>query len=136
MADGYITDADAAEEVRPALSMLDESARSAGADPRSIGIALMQTAFVTSDPDAWEISRAGVAYQLGTYRAWEGAADTPEEDRLDPTPPDEETMRTLTPAGTPDEVLRALRPLVEAFGDRELHLIVRRHHPRSDLGPP
>jgi probable F420-dependent oxidoreductase len=134
MADGYITDADAAEEVRPALSMLDESARSAGRDPRSIGIALIQNAFVTNDTDAWEISRAGVAYQLGTYRAWEGAADTPEEDRLDPTPPDEETMRTLTPAGTPDEVLRALRPLVEAFGDRELHLIVRLHYPGMDLG--
>jgi hypothetical protein len=44
-------------------------------------------------------------------------------------------MRTWTPAGTPDEVLRALRPLVEAFGDRELHLIVRLHYPGMDLGP-
>jgi probable F420-dependent oxidoreductase len=135
MADGFITDADAAEEVRPALSMLDEAARSAGRDPRSLGIALIQNAFVANDADAWEISRAGVAHQLGTYRAWEGTADTPEEDRLEPRPPDEGAMRTWTPAGTPEEVLRALRPLVEAFGDRELHLIVRLHYPGMDLEP-
>src|SRR6266540_3825794 len=54
MADGYITDADAADEVRPALSMLDEAARSAGRDPRSLGIALIQNAFVANDADAWE----------------------------------------------------------------------------------
>jgi alkanesulfonate monooxygenase SsuD/methylene tetrahydromethanopterin reductase-like flavin-dependent oxidoreductase (luciferase family) len=44
-------------------------------------------------------------------------------------------MRTWTPAGTPEEVLRALRPLAEAFGDRELHLIVRLHYPGMDLEP-
>jgi probable F420-dependent oxidoreductase len=135
MADGYITDADAAEEVRPALSMLDEAARSAGREPRSLGIALIQNAFVANDADAWEIARAGVGHQLGTYRAWEQGADTSDNDRFEPTPPDEERMRTWTPAGTPGEVLRALRPLVEAFGDRELHLIVRLHYPGMDLEP-
>jgi len=43
-------------------------------------------------------------------------------------------MRSWTPAGAPDEVLRALRPLVEAFGDRELHLISD-PLPGMDLGP-
>src|SRR6266545_1059150 len=71
----------------------------------------------------------GVPIHLG------GSADTPDDDRLEPTPPDEETMRTWTPAGTPEEVLRALRPLAEAFGDRELHLIVRLHYPGMDLEP-
>lgn len=80
--------------------MLDESARSAGRDPRSLGIALIQNAFVANDADAWEISRAGVAHLFGTYRAWEGTADTPEDDWLDPKPPDEETMRTWTRAKT------------------------------------
>ena len=135
MADGYITDADAAEEVRPALSMLDEAARSAGRDPRSLGIALIQNAFVATGADAWDIAHAGVAHQLGTYRAWEQGADTSDNDRFEPTPPDEETMRKWTPAGKPEEVLRAVRPLVEAFGDRELHLIVRLHYPGMDLEP-
>jgi probable F420-dependent oxidoreductase len=135
MADGYITDADAAEEVRPTLSMLDEAARSAGRDPRSLGIALIQNAFVAKGADAWDIAHAGVAHQLGTYRAWEQGADTSDNDRFEPTPPDEERMRKWTPAGKPEEVLRALRPLVEAFGDRELHLIVRLHYPGMDLEP-
>ena len=135
MADGYITDADAAEEVRPTLSMLDEAARSAGRDPRSLGIALIQNAFVAKGTDAWDIAHAGVAHQLGTYRAWEQGADTSDNDRFEPTPPDEETMRKWTPAGNPEEVLRALRPLVEAFGNRALHLIVRLHYPGMDLEP-
>ena len=135
MADGFITDADAIEEVRPALSKLDEAARSAGRDPRSLGVALIQNAFVANDADAWEIARAGVAHQLGTYRAWEGTADTPDDDRLEPAPTDEETMRSWTPSGTPEEVRRALRALVEAFGDRDLHLIVRLHYPGMDLEP-
>ena len=32
-------------------------------------------------------------------------------------------------------MLAALRPLVEAFGHRELHLIVRLHYPGMDLEP-
>jgi probable F420-dependent oxidoreductase len=93
MADGYITDADAVEEVLPVLSILDESARRAGRNPRSVHIALIQNAFVANDADAWEIVRSGVAHQLGTYRAWEGTADTPDDDRLEPSPPDEQSMR-------------------------------------------
>ena len=89
MADGYISDADAIEDVRPVLSQLDEAARSAGRDPSSLGIALIQNAFVSRDADVWETARAGVAHQLGTYRAWEGGADTPDDDRLEPAPPDE-----------------------------------------------
>jgi probable F420-dependent oxidoreductase len=135
MADGYITDADAIEEVRPVLSQLDEAARSAGRDPGSLAIALIQNAFVARDEDAWETAGAGVAHQLGSYRAWEAGADTPDHDRLEPIPPDEETMRKWTPTGTPEEVLQALRPLVEAFGDRELHLIVRLHYPGMELEP-
>jgi probable F420-dependent oxidoreductase len=135
MADGYIVDPDEAEEVLSALSIIDEAALSAGRDPRSLAIALIQNAFVSSDADAWEIARPGVAHQVGTYRAWEGTADTPDDDRMVAMPPDEQTMQAGTAAGTPEEVLRALRPLVEAFGDRELHLIVRLHYPGMALEP-
>ncbi len=135
MADGYISDADAIEEVRPVLSKLDEAARSAGRDPGSLGIALIQNAFVARDDEAWQVARPGVAHQLGVYSAWEEGADTPDHDRLELAPRDEETMRKWTPTGTPEEVLGALRPLVEAFGDRDLHLIVRLHYPGMDLEP-
>ena len=60
-------------------------------------------------------------------------ADTPELDRLDPLPPSEDDLRASTPAGTPQEVLAALLPLVRAFGERDLHLVVRLHYPGTDL---
>ncbi|HZP90602.1 MAG TPA: LLM class flavin-dependent oxidoreductase [Actinomycetota bacterium] len=134
LGDGYITDADAIEDVRPALALFDEGAREVGKDPRGLGLALLQNAFVSREGDAWEIARPGVAHQLGTYAAWDAGADTPEQDELEPIPPDEATMRRWTAAGTPAEVARRLRPLVEAFGDRsELHLIVRLHYPGMDF---
>jgi probable F420-dependent oxidoreductase len=134
LADGYITDADAIEEVRPALAVFDEGAREVGKDPHALGLALLQNAFVSREGDAWEMARPGVAHQLGTYSAWDAGADTPDHDELEPIPPDDATMRRWTAAGTPAEVVRSLRPLVEAFGDRsELHLIVRLHYPGMDF---
>ena len=134
LADGYITDDDAVENVRPQISLLEDGAREAGRDPKRMGLALVHNAFVSKDGDAWAIASAGVAHQLGSYRAWEDGADTPDVDEMRPTPPDEEEMRGWTAAGTPEEVVRALRPSVEAFGDREeLHLIVRLHYPGMDF---
>src|SRR3989442_1346201 len=43
---------------------------------------------------------------------------------------DDATLRTLTPAGPPEELVRILRPQVEAFGERkDFHLIFRLHYP-------
>ncbi len=134
LADGYITDADSVEDVRPSLALFDEGARGVGKDPRRLGLALIQSAFPWRDGDAWEVVRDGVVQQLGCYGAWEAGADTPENDALQPIPPDEETMRKWTASGTPEQVAHALRPLVEAFGDRgDLHLIVRLHYPGMDF---
>lgn len=132
--DGFITDNAPVDEVRRSLALAEEGAREAGRDPDALGLALIQSAFVTDQGDAWERIRDGVAHQLGTYSAWEAGADTPEDDSLEPLPPDEATMRGWTPAGPPAEVAHALRPLVEAFGGRrELHLIVRLHYPGMDF---
>ncbi len=134
LGDGYITDAGAIEDVRPGLALAEEGAREAGRDPSALGLALIQSAFAWEDGDAWEVVRQGVVQQLGCYSAWEAGADTPEQDSMEPIPPDEETMRRWTPTGTPEEVTRALRPLVDAFGDRkEFHLIVRLHYPGMDF---
>jgi hypothetical protein len=49
-------------------------------------------------------------------------------------PPDEDTLRALTAAGDHHEVLRRLRPLVDAFAERkEFHFVVRLHYPGMDL---
>ncbi len=47
---------------------------------------------------------------------------------------DEETFRKLTPAGTPDQVIRLLRPIVERFASKpEFHLVVRLHYPGMEF---
>lgn len=133
LGDGYIADAGSIEEMGPPLLLFDEAARGAGKDPHTLGLALLQNVFVAKDGEAWGIAKRGVAHQLGAYSAWDAGADTPEDDALEPVPPDDETMRKWTPAGTPRDVVTALRPLVEAFGDRQLHLVVRLHYPGMDF---
>ena len=46
-----------------------------------------------------------------------------------PAEPSEDDLRVSTPVGTPPDVLRALLPIVEGSGDREVHLVVRLHYP-------
>ena len=134
LADGYITDDAGIEQVRHALSLAEGGARDAGREARAFGLAVLQNAFVARDGDAWTIARDGIAQQIGAYTAWEQGHDTPQHDSLEPIVEDEEDLRRWTPAGTPEEVVRALRPLVNAFGDRaDLHLIVRLHYPGMDF---
>lgn len=133
LADGHISDADPGE-VRASLALLSEAARAAGRNPSRLGLALMQNAFVVRSGDPFEPVRRGVAHQLGTYDAWEAGHDTPAHDSLEPPPLSDPGLRNATIAGTPDEVISALRPLVDEFGaERDLHLIVRLHYPGMDL---
>jgi probable F420-dependent oxidoreductase len=129
LADGYITDAESPDDVAAMLEHLDQAATAAGRDPDDLGVALIQSAFVSREGDPWGSIRAGVAHQVGTYTAWEVGADTPENDQLVPKPPDEATMRRWTPTGTAGEVAQSLQPLVDAFGQRRLEVIVRLHYP-------
>jgi probable F420-dependent oxidoreductase len=130
VADGYVADAVPVEEVRRSVAIVEEGARSAGRDPASIGLALMRNAFVSADGDPWDEIEEGVAHQRGVYDAWEEGADTPGNDSLEIPPHDRDELRRSMPAGRPDEVSEALRPLVEPFADRsDLHLIVRLHYP-------
>jgi probable F420-dependent oxidoreductase len=134
LADGYITDDDAVDAVRSSLTTFESAARDADREPRALGLALLQNVFVARDRDAWALAREGVAHQLGAYSAWDAGADTPDHDVLEANPPDEDTMRRWTLAGTPADVARSLRPLVDAFGDRDdFHLIVRLHYPGMDF---
>jgi probable F420-dependent oxidoreductase len=89
LGDGYISDADAVEDVKPSLSLFEEGAREAGKDPGALGLALIQSAFAWEDGDAWKVIRDGVVQQLGCYSAWEAGADTPENDSMELIPPDD-----------------------------------------------
>lgn len=134
LGDGHLTDATDVEHVRGAVRLMDDAARAAGKDPSALRLALMQNAFVADEgEDAWALARPGVIHQLGAYEAWDAGHDTPAHDALDPSVADEVEARALTPAGTPETVAQALRPVVDAFGGRELELIVRLHYPGMDF---
>jgi probable F420-dependent oxidoreductase len=130
LADGYIRSRGGGiEAMRESLGWAEQEARRAGRDVDGFGFAQLQNAFVWEGGDAWELVRDGVAHQIGMYAAWDRGADTPGQG-FSLLPPPEETLRRLTPTGTPEEVARALRPIVQAFADRrEFHLIVRLHYP-------
>jgi probable F420-dependent oxidoreductase len=129
--DGHITDADDTGHVQHAVSLMDEAAREAGRDPSASHLALMVNAFVADGgQQAWDLARTGVLHQLGAYEAWDAGHDTPEHDSLETDGADEHAARRGTAAGTPEDVVHALRPLVAAHGTRkEFDLIVRLHYP-------
>jgi probable F420-dependent oxidoreductase len=132
--DGYIRSRGSLEDAKQALGWAEASAQAAGKNPSDLGFVLLQNAFVWEEGDPWEVARGGVAYQLGVYAGWRAGTDTPEKPELDVLPPDDEQLRTMTPAGDRHTVLRALRPLVETFGGRkEFDLVVRLHYPGMDL---
>ncbi len=134
IADGYIrTRGGGLDQMRQDFHVVEEEARTVGKDPSRFGVAQLQNAFVWEDGDAWEIVRAGAAHQIGVYGGWAAGGDTPGQDFM-VAPVDDETLRRITPAGSPAEVVARLRPMVEAFaGRREFHLIVRLHYPGMDF---
>jgi probable F420-dependent oxidoreductase len=134
LGDGYIRSRGDIESTRQALAWADDGAREGGKAAGELSFAFLQNAFVWEEGDAWDVVRDGAAHQLGVYAAWREGADTPDHDSLEVSPQDEGTLRKLTPAGDRHHVIRALRPLVEAFGDRrEFHLVVRLHYPGMDF---
>jgi probable F420-dependent oxidoreductase len=130
IADGYIrTRGGGVDRMRADFQIVEAGTRDAGKDPSSIPLAQLQNTFVWEDGDAWRVAGPYVANQLGIYRGWDAGGDTPEKGFV-LAPPDEETIRGMTPTGNAHEVVHALRPIIEAFaGRREFHLIVRLHYP-------
>ncbi len=132
LADGYLAHA-TMDDLASYVAVAESAARDVGRDPSALGLALMVDAFVSTDPDPWADIAEAVAYRHGAYDAWDEGADTPERDALELPTPDLDELRRSVPAGTPGNVLDALRPLLAPFaGRRELDLIVRLHYPGMD----
>jgi probable F420-dependent oxidoreductase len=134
IADGYFrTRGGGVERMREDLRVAEEAARSAGGDASALAFGQLQNAFVWENGDAWEVVSEGAAHQIGTYGGWAAGSDTPGQGFF-VGPVDEDSLRRITPAGTPHEVTQKLRPMVEAFADRrEFHLVVRLHYPGMDF---
>ncbi|MDQ3983172.1 MAG: LLM class flavin-dependent oxidoreductase [Actinomycetota bacterium] len=132
IADGYISSRAQPERVAEAFRMASEARREAGRDGLPAA-ALLQNAFVTDDPDRdWPMVAAGIGHQLGVYAGWRSGTDVPGKP-LEVVPPDEESIRSTTAFGTPDQVYEFLAPLAPLLGAHpESHLILRFHYPGMD----
>jgi probable F420-dependent oxidoreductase len=131
LGDGYITDADPKDV---AVELFESGAQEAGKDPGTMGLVLLRNVVVSRDDSGWNIAGPGISHQLGAYAAWDARSDTPDVDRLELPPPDEEAILEWTTAGTPSQVASQLRDLVRTFGDRgELEIVVRLHYPGMTL---
>jgi hypothetical protein len=79
--------------------------------------------------------RTGIGHQLGVYSGWSGGTDTPGKP-LEVVPPDEDTIRSTTAYGSPDQVVSFLEPLIAILTRYpESHLVVRLHYPGMDAQP-
>jgi probable F420-dependent oxidoreductase len=134
LADGYLrTRGGQVDQMREDFAVAEEAARDAGRDVSEFPVGQLQNVFVWEDGDAWEIVREGAGHQIGVYAGWAQGSDTPGKDFF-VSPPDDETLRTITITGSPHDVAKRLRPIIEAFGGRrEFHLIVRLHYPGMDF---
>ena len=134
LSDGYLrTRSGAVDSMRRDLQIAEEAAREAGRDPGAMAFGQLQNAFVWEDGDAWSLVAPFVRNHLGIYRGWDQGGDTPERGFV-LSPPEDEELRRLTPAGTPQQVTHALRPMVEAFAGREeFHLVIRLQYPGMDF---
>jgi probable F420-dependent oxidoreductase len=127
--DGYIRTRSSVESAKRGVALAEEGARAAGKDPARLQLAQLQSTFVWDEGDAWELVREGARHHIGVYDGWDEGSDTPGKGFW-VSPPEDDKLRHLVPAGSPDEVTAALRPWVQAFGDRDVfHLIVRLHFP-------
>jgi alkanesulfonate monooxygenase SsuD/methylene tetrahydromethanopterin reductase-like flavin-dependent oxidoreductase (luciferase family) len=133
--DGYISSRTDPRRVAEAFEMAAEERARAGQEGLPI-VGLLQNAFVTEDPERdWPMVLAGIGHQLGTYAGWRAGTDVPGKE-LQVMPPDEETIRSTTAYGTPDDVVESLRPLAELLGRYpESHLVVRLHYPGMEAVP-
>ena len=127
--DGYISSRAQPERVQQALAMAAEERAKAG-HPGPPIVALLQNAFVTEDPERdWPMVRDGIGHQLGVYSGWRNGTDVAGKP-LEIAPPDEDSTRTTTAFGTPEQVLEFLTPLAGILGAYpESHLILRQHYP-------
>lgn len=133
--DGYISSRADPGRVAEAFEMAAEERGRAGKEgPPMVG--LLINGYVTDDPERdWPMVRDGIGHQLGVYAGWRAGTDLPGRP-LQVIPPDEDTIRKTTAFGTPEEVVAALEPYVEALSPYpESHLVVRLHYPGMDLGP-
>lgn len=128
LGDGFLASRNELPAFQRLVRAFDEGARGAGKDPGRMPIGLLQNAWVSRDGAVPDHVLAGAWHQLGTYAAWRVPNDTPEAAFRLP-PPDARAVQERMAAGTPDQVVAAIGPWLEAYGRRDLTVVFRLHYP-------
>lgn len=112
---------------RTLVDAFDNSATESGRDPRAMFLGFELITWVSEDgsvpEEVWRAiwHKLGASRQLHANEAVLGAEDLP--------PLDYELMQQRAFTGTPAELVERLRPWVEAFTDRQVHILFRMLQP-------
>ena len=129
LADGYMgTPMNRIEEFRRAVGIFDDAARAAGRDPHALSLGYHVNTWVSPDGGIPASVQRAMWHQIATYQVWHTEDETGQPPSEFP-PINEDAIRVRTVAGTPADVIQQIRPWVQEFGARELHVIVRLHYP-------
>jgi probable F420-dependent oxidoreductase len=116
------------ERFRELVSRFDRAALQADRRPEDLAVGFHVNAWVSPDGVVPLTVRRAMWEQIGTSLRWHAGASG---STLPPM--DEWEIERRAFMGTPAEVVEQLRPWVEAFGDRELHVLFRLHYPGMRL---
>jgi probable F420-dependent oxidoreductase len=127
LADGFIATG-TPQAGLPALitqvSAVDDAVRSADRDPRQVAIGFQANLWVSRDGSVPMHVKEAMWNQIGAYVNWHAGTDGRQL-----APMDESDIRRRAFIGTPAEIVEQVRPWIEAFPERELHLLFRLHYP-------
>jgi hypothetical protein len=95
-------------------------------------IGMHVNAWVSADGQVTESVLIGMWHQITTYARWH--ADDAGDEYPEKPPLNEANIRARAFIGSPGQVIEAVRPWVEAFPGRDLHIIFRLHYPGMTRG--
>lgn len=109
------------------VAMFDRALEAEGRDPSTVPIGFHTNVWVSPNGEVPQGVFEAMWNQIGAYLAWH---DQQQPTRIQDLPRlDEASLRKRAFLGTPTEVIEQVRPWIEAFVDRDLHIIFRLHYP-------
>ena len=112
---------------RTLVDAFDESAIRADRDPRRMFLGFEAVTWVSEDGSVPEPVWQAIWHKLGLSRRLH--ANEPVSGAADLPPVDEDLLRQRAFTGSPSALVDRFRPWVEAFADRELHILFRMLQP-------
>jgi probable F420-dependent oxidoreductase len=127
LADGFIgTPQSDLAVFREQVAAFDQAAREAGRDPAQLEIGFQVDSWVSPDGALPDSVRRAMWHKIGTSLRWHAGERV---ERVEDLPPlDDGAIRRRAFTGTPAEIVAKVRPWVEAFPNRRLHILFRLQH--------